>query len=252
MLAESAWLRGRGGRGGLTGGAALLVLLVAALMVLWASPAWAASFTVNSTADEVDANPGDGTCAAASGACTLRAAVMETNALEGADTVAVPAGTYTLTIPVVTEFVDGNDAVGDLDIKDDLTINGAGARTTVVDGGGLDRVFDVPGRVDFSTDFPELLPSDAVVGISGVTITGGNAGPENGGGIRNTGPGLTLTESTVSGNASSVVYGGPGDDAIDGGRGADRLFGEGGNDALRGGPGRDRLAGGPGLDLERQ
>lgn len=42
-------------------------------------PAAAATFTVNSTADAVDANPGNGICAASGGACTLRAAIMEAN-----------------------------------------------------------------------------------------------------------------------------------------------------------------------------
>jgi CSLREA domain-containing protein len=56
------------------------------------------SFTVDDTADALDASPGDGSCATAGGSCTLRAAIMETNALDGADTVILPSGTYTLTI----------------------------------------------------------------------------------------------------------------------------------------------------------
>jgi CSLREA domain-containing protein len=41
----------------------------------------AATFTVNTTTDTVDANPGDGTAIDADGHCSLRAAVMEANAL---------------------------------------------------------------------------------------------------------------------------------------------------------------------------
>jgi len=41
----------------------------------------------------------------------------------------VPAGTYTLTIPGANE--DANQT-GDLDITSDLTINGAGAHSTVI------------------------------------------------------------------------------------------------------------------------
>src|SRR3954469_8694828 len=51
------------------------------------------SFTVNSTLDEVDANPGNGICASAAGRCTLRAAIMETNLQSGRHTINVPAGT---------------------------------------------------------------------------------------------------------------------------------------------------------------
>jgi CSLREA domain-containing protein len=90
----------------------------------WFLPAaWAASFTVNSTADAVDAKPGDGICATATGTCTLRAAIQEANALTGADTVIVPAGTYILTIPGRGETAA---VAGDLDITDDLALAGAG------------------------------------------------------------------------------------------------------------------------------
>ena len=56
-----------------------------------------AAFTVNSTSDAIDANPGNGVCETSTpGQCTLRAAIMEANALPGADTINVPAGTYNL------------------------------------------------------------------------------------------------------------------------------------------------------------
>src|SRR5437660_359344 len=98
--------------------------------------AQAATFTVDSTLDAVDAHPGDGVCATATNVCTLRAAIQEANALAGADTINVPAGMYTLSIP--GSFED-EAATGDLDITDDLTLIGAGARSTIIDGGGLDR-----------------------------------------------------------------------------------------------------------------
>ena len=43
------------------------------------------TFTVNSTADTVDANIGDGICATAGAVCTLRAALAEANATPAAD-----------------------------------------------------------------------------------------------------------------------------------------------------------------------
>src|SRR5438874_2257693 len=87
--------------------------LVVAIVVLFAgvSPADAATFTVDSTADAEDANPGDGVCATAAGACTLRAAIQEANALPGLDIIVVPAGTYVLTL-------------GELKIQSDLVIDG--------------------------------------------------------------------------------------------------------------------------------
>jgi len=44
-----------------------------------------ADFTVNSTADTSDLNPGDGFCIATSENCTIKAAVLEANTLAGAD-----------------------------------------------------------------------------------------------------------------------------------------------------------------------
>ncbi|MCC6179624.1 MAG: CSLREA domain-containing protein [Chloroflexi bacterium] len=135
--------------------------------------------TVTSTADEPDANPGDGVCASSpSGACTLRAAVMEANALSAFDTIVVPPGLYRLT---VAGHGEDAAATGDLDVTRNLTIVGAGVGSTVVDGGGFsgqgDRVFDVDsGRRGIT------------VTMTGLTVQGGYAtftGP--GGGIRNGG-----------------------------------------------------------------
>lgn len=74
-----------GGRGVAGAFAAALIALACA----FALPAVAAaeSFEVNSTADETDAVPGDESCRTASDECTLRAALEESNALEGEDTI---------------------------------------------------------------------------------------------------------------------------------------------------------------------
>lgn len=89
--------------------------------------------TVNSSLVDVpDSAPGNGVCETApgSGVCTLRAAIMEANALPGADAILLPAGTYTLTrIGFEDSALDG-----DLDITADLTITGANAGTTIIDG----------------------------------------------------------------------------------------------------------------------
>lgn len=42
----------------------------------------ATTFTVNSLADTPDANPGNGVCADAVGACTLRAAIQESHSIQ--------------------------------------------------------------------------------------------------------------------------------------------------------------------------
>lgn len=160
------------------------------------APPTATTFTVNSTNDTVDATPGDGLCADATNACSLRAAVMEANASAGDDAITLPAGTYTLTIPPV----DDEDAAanGDLDItgSDSLVINGAsGSADTIIDGGGIDRLFhlaDFGGSVALNNltlqngsgvlGDPGFTPGGAIIVDSGtmrlvdVTIQGSSAG----------------------------------------------------------------------------
>ncbi len=115
-----------------------LALFLAAVIVLQylAIPrvARATTLVVNSTVDAPDAVPGDGMCATLSGLCTLRAAIMEANMLPGADTITLPAGIYTLA-----------DTTNLLQIGGELTIVGAGAANTVVDGSGAEAVFQNGG-----------------------------------------------------------------------------------------------------------
>ena len=145
------------------------------------------TFVVDSTLDTVDANPGDGVAADAMGRVTLRAAVQEANASGGADSITLPAGIYFL-----SRFGNAEQTAttGDLDITGDLTITGAGADLTDLDGFGQDRVFDIL--------------AGATVTISGVKIHGGaaNNAQEDGGGIRNQGM-LTLQDVNLSNNTAA-------------------------------------------------
>ena len=58
------------------------------------------TFTVNTTADTMDANPGDGIAADADK--SLRAAVMEANSLAGDDTINLPVATCTRTCMAIS------------------------------------------------------------------------------------------------------------------------------------------------------
>jgi len=163
-----------------------LALALSLLLVQPAPDALAATFTVSSTLDEPDASPGDGQCRSApSSACTLRAAVMEANGQGGSHTITLPAGTFKLTIAGANE--DGG-ATGDLDILANLTIQGAGAGSTIVDGNQLDRVFDVKAGV-------------TSLAISQLTITNGSLE-----GVLMAGGALTLTGSTVTHNGASGLF----------------------------------------------
>src|SRR3979411_826381 len=90
---------------------------------------FAASFTVNTQSDTKDVNPGDGLCADATGRCSLRAAINESNALPGfpPEIFTLPSGTYKLTL-------------GELEILNSLDLNGAGSDSTFIDGNDSSRV----------------------------------------------------------------------------------------------------------------
>jgi len=99
---------------------------------------WAADFEVTSRRDAVDINAGDGKCQTSlKGECTLRAAIMEANALAGVDTIILnkegEVYVYELSI----------DA--DLSIRGDLIIDGGISEngSTTILGRGEDRVFTI-------------------------------------------------------------------------------------------------------------
>jgi len=175
----------------------------------------AANFTVNQTFDGADANPGDGLCATGGGSCTLRAAVMETNALAGADSISIPAGTYSIALGNT-----GEDAAaeGDLDILDDLTITGADAATTTINGNSFSfRIFSILKRADDSLPVVAINKLTLTQGLSDVDgalvynagelslddITLTDASPDSRA-VVNEGN-FTMSNSRVSGNAMGIL-----------------------------------------------
>jgi len=170
----------------LTKASHLLVAIVVVGMTLGATSVKianaATTFVVTKTADT-----NDGAC---DSDCSLREAIIAANATPGDDIITLPSGTYTLTIAGTGEDVA---ATGDLDIASNLTINGAGAGTTIVNGGGIDRVFHVTGAF--------------IVTLSNLTVRGGyyfyfGDPTSKGGGIYNDGGILTLTSATIKSNTA--------------------------------------------------
>jgi CSLREA domain-containing protein len=81
--------------GGRRGGAAVIAALLLFACVLAAAPVASASeFTVDSTADGIDAVPGDESCLTVGGKCTLRAAIEEANSLEEFGTIQFEEGMF--------------------------------------------------------------------------------------------------------------------------------------------------------------
>lgn len=149
------------------------VALAASVALAAAANAHAATLTVTRLDDPV---PG-----ACDSDCSLREAVRAADAGSGGDTIELPAGRFRLTIAGAGEDAA---AAGDLDLTKSVTITGAGARQTVIDGSGIDRVFDVASGVTAL--------------IADVTITGGLV-DGGGGGINSAGT-LTLLRDTIANN----------------------------------------------------
>src|SRR4051812_16488381 len=161
-----------------------LAIAVVALFCLTAD-AGAATFTVDRVAtDASDANVGDGACVAFSGGgCTLRAAVQEANFTPAPDTIVLPSGqTAMLTLgPAGTT----GTSTGDLDVLNDLTVQASGSTPATIDGGDVDRIFDVRD----ATPLPNIKLT-----LTSITLRNGKVTGEDGAAIRTQG---TLTATGV-------------------------------------------------------
>jgi hypothetical protein len=116
-----------------------------------------------------------------SGIGSLRQAILNANANPGLDTIDFApglSGTIVLTS-------------GELQITNDVTIDGPGADPLSVSGNNASRVFEVD--------------AGTTAAISGLTITGGSA--DQGGGLDNSGA-LTVSNSVFSSNSANTGFGG--------------------------------------------
>ena len=173
-------------------GCCLFLLFAVLVMSLWTiRHVQAATISVNTTDDSPSET-----------LCSLRQAIRAANTNQavggctagdiGVDTIVLPTGLYTLTVSGPNE----NDAhTGDLDIHEELVINGADRATTVIDGAKLDRIF-------------EIMPGVAVT-ITSLTIQNGLVVPNDdadpsvasGGAIYNAGL-LTLRATDLISNSA--------------------------------------------------
>lgn len=149
--------------------------LVAVDALVAALPTFVHVFNVTKTDDTAD-----GACNAD---CSLREAVIAANASPGLDLVKVPAGHYLL---VLTGPSEESDQYRDLELRDDLHIQGAGSSRTLIDGGGWTRVLQV-----------DTFNNGISATLTGLTIA--NGFHPFGGGIVNTGT-LSLRDSVVADN----------------------------------------------------
>ena len=120
------------------------------------------------------------------GAGSLRDAIEQANANEGADTISFDAALAGQTIILSSELL----------ISDNVTITGLGAEQLLISGNHNSRIFNIDDGDKNIT---------ITVEISGLTLTQGHA--ENGGAILNNEI-LSITDSVISLNAASLNGGG--------------------------------------------
>jgi hypothetical protein len=163
-------------------------LVVLALMV--PTTAGAATFTVDTTDD------GPGVAADCQApippatTCSVRDALAAASvSADPLDEVVIPAGTYVLT-------------EGELEVLgEEVTLTGAGARETILDGNGGGRIFSAEAQ---NTTIRDLTVRN---GFADFVISPG-AFPGDGGGILAVGEELTLERVTVRGNIAELNGGG--------------------------------------------
>lgn len=190
-------------------GIALILALIVGVWVALPGRAFTV-YSVTRTDDPVPDNclPND---------CSLREAIRAANAAPGADLIVLPTGSYILSLPYTKN--DPGGANGDLNITDSLTIHGAGAANTIIDGNQLDRVLSIGSGIDVTVNAVTIQNGSrglggAIYSIGNLTLN--NATVRNnispfgpGGGIYQYIDGvLTLNNSTVSGNSAPDGMGG--------------------------------------------
>ncbi len=163
--------------------AAIALLLVLA-GVLFAKPAHAETFSVNSTN-----HPGTGGCDEAE--CTLNEAISAANSNGQSDTIGFAPS---LSGDILLSAEAGGFTIQNDSPEEDLTINGPGAGVLAIDGNGQVRPFEIA--------------SGAKAIIDRLTIKNGSHNAGGGGGIYTNGGTLTVTNSTISGNSTSDLGGG--------------------------------------------
>jgi hypothetical protein len=161
---------------------ALALLLTAAL----ASAARGATITVTSTNDSTAVN----------GQISLREALESINGAANVNADVTHSGTYGTNDTIIIPPSSGHYAVtaGELVGTKNMTIDGAGPASTVIDAGGTSRVLHLTGG--------------GLVTISGVTITGGHTTTGHGGaGLTSDSPSLDVSNSAFTGNTATITGG---------------------------------------------
>ncbi len=190
----------------------IFICLSFLLALTGVQPAYAASITVTTTADE---NNTGASCSLreAITAANTNAAVSGCSAGSGTDTITLPAGTYTLSseLPAVTStiIINGNGAATTI-VQANANPNTSGYRILSVNSGGNLTLNSLTARNGHLTSGDgSAIYSAGTLTITNSAFSGNNTNTGFGGGVYNDVTGvLTITNSTFSANSSGTAGGG--------------------------------------------
>ncbi|MEZ5944735.1 MAG: choice-of-anchor Q domain-containing protein [Planctomycetaceae bacterium] len=142
---------------------------------------------------------------------SLRQAIRDANSLPGDDIIQLEEGTYTLSITGSDDFA----AVGDLDIRSNITLRGVGAGLTIIDATALgDRAFHVLNGANFHLEGVTIKVAAGLTSVSGLINSLGNVtiedvhfqGAATGPLVRNaTGQMMTIRRAALTDNIDIAV-----------------------------------------------
>ncbi len=193
----------------------IFICLSLMIVLVGVTPAYAASISVGTTADDDNFAP----------SCSLREAITAANndaayggcpAGSGTDTITLPAGTYTLDseLPAVTStiIINGNSAANTI-IQANANPNTSGYRILTVNSGGNLTLNSLTARNGYtpSNDGGGVFNSGTLT-ITNSFISNNSSPSNSGGGVFNDfSATMTTTNSTFAGNSSNLgggVYNG--------------------------------------------
>ena len=142
---------------------------------------------------------------------SLRAAISSANGQQGGTTIQLGTGTFELDLAGALE--DAN-ASGDLDISNNITLNGAGPDATIIDAQSIgERAFDVIGGqlklTNLTVKNGSTSSNGGAIRVTNTSellllhvVLDSNTAAGNGGAISTNGP-VTIRDSTLSGNKAT-------------------------------------------------
>ena len=171
-------------------------------------------YEVDTTIDLPDADPGDGVCTrivppgteSIPGRCSLRAAIQEANAGLGREIIELPAGEYSLDLPV-------ERGGGSLVLRDSVRIQGVGSNASVIRMSRHSGLEIAAGAVELNhlaltrSEFGGLIVSGGAAELNYVTLRDNTALGGRGGGLT-IGPSASATVRHSSIINNQAAFGG--------------------------------------------